>query len=343
MSHISSRPVTITVVPTSRRQASRTVAKASGSRSFSAGGELPSCSRSRARGTGRPAGRAPPDRRNRAGPARTWSSSALTAPVRSAMRPRNSRRLALELVIGQVLEAGLVAWMASTIGWIFLTSRSNRVPKTFVSQRLKHLRPNITRAGGWPRPPRRAPSSGWSGPAALGRESSVAEISMRRHRDARGPARAAPGPRSPARANTTTIRQPRQGLGLAPLEQVPRRIGADQEREALPRLARREQPGAYRRCRTARAGPARPARGAKRGLAGDGQHHHPAARPRRGASMLARLEGLLPRRDEAQLVQAQGLCRRLGDDQVTVMDGVERPAEEADGIGVAGGRGRALR
>src|SRR5262249_60884369 len=78
-------------------------------------------------------------------------------------------------------------------------------------------------------------------------------------------------------------------------------------------------------------------------VGGEADDDAPVGAGRRGPPLLERR---LAGRQEAQLVQAEGLQRDPSDDQVAMVDGVERAAEEADGghgrAGVTSGLGSAV-
>ena len=57
-----------------------------------------------------------------------------------------------------------------------------------------------------------------------------------------------------------------------------------------------------------------------------------AARSAGGGGVAAELERLLAGGNEPELVEAERLGGDLGDDQMAVMDGIERAAEEADAM-----------
>jgi len=76
-------------------------------------------------------------------------------------------------------------------------------------------------------------------------------------------------------------------------------------------------------------------------FASDGKLNHP--NPVSGIrTMAAHFKGLLARRHEPQLGEGQRLHRRLGDEQMTVVDGIEGPTEQSDHQESAGSEGHAL-
>ncbi len=115
------------------------------------------------------------------------------------------------------------------------------------SEFLKHPS-NITPAPRYTLPPGLAPNIGSTGRRATRRRISVAEISIRGtryHLVTPGRIRELnPGP-----GEGDDLGQSRDQRSLPPLGQLARRIGADQEREALPRLPGRQRPEGCRRCR----------------------------------------------------------------------------------------------
>ena len=130
-------------------------------------------------------------------------------------------------------------------------------------------------------------------------------------------------------------RRPRSGPGrAAPPPGARRRSSAaasapSSSDERDPGLPRRGAPAACRPCRRAPARSSSARSTAKPGVAGDGQLQHGG--PVVGeAAWRPALERLLAGRHEPELVQAQRLGGDLADDQMAVMDGIERAAEEAD-------------
>src|ERR1035437_7054835 len=138
MFHVSSRPVTFTVVPTSRRAASRTVANASGSSSSSA-----SRISSRYFPSNPPEPAAPVGSRSMrsrsSGSAAVFLVSfsaaicALSSAVRARIASRNFSVCALSSASPTDFSRSPIPLISSTIGWTRFRSRSCRVPTPYPS------------------------------------------------------------------------------------------------------------------------------------------------------------------------------------------------------------------
>ncbi len=125
-----------------------------------------------------------------------------------------------------------------------------------------------------------------------------------------------------------------------PVLELPRRVGAEQERQRGPGVARHEGPQGVDGVRRPRALELQPLhREPRRALHRELQHGGPVG-GRRG--VLPQLERLLPGRHEPQLIQAERLGGSLADDQVTMVNGIERAPEEADLHEAPGPAGQAL-
>ena len=133
----------------------------------------------------------------------------------------------------------------------------------------------------------------------------------------------------PGRAKTTIRASAGSSVRPVPGPELRRSIGAEEEGPGHTGLAVAEA-----QQRLDRVGGAFPselrALHREAGRPGDGQlqHRGPVGG---GGGVTAALEGLLARRDEPQLVEAERFGGDLADDQMAVVDGIERAAEEADG------------
>ena len=137
------------------------------------------------------------------------------------------------------------------------------------------------------------------------------------------------GHRLPGRANTTISARSRQLVRLPPSRQLGGGIRAEQEHElraGLPRAqgAQRVHRVGWRR--PLQLGPLHARTPASPATASI--EHRRARLGRRG--VLAPLERLLPGGHEAQRVQPKLLGRDLSDDEMPMVNRIERPPEEAD-------------
>ena len=123
--------------------------------------------------------------------------------------------------------------------------------------------------------------------------------------------------------------QPRQLVRAVPGIELGGRVGTEQQREGRLGLASAKGLQGVHRVRGTLTLELR-ALDREAGAPRDGQLEHDGAM-RGGRGVAPLLERLLPGREEAQLVQAERLRRDAGDDQVAVVNGIERAAEEADG------------
>ena len=256
MSQASSCPVTCTVVPSSRRHASRTVANASGSRSSSAAASSffhwVSSSWKRRSSPSRSAGSA-----QACLAARTSSSSFRRAPVRSSRRARNFAVCALSSSSVRSLSRSSSRWMAST-------DRLDALPLPFEPRAEDRGHECLDHAGSKYNRCLVIYSATASGTQyRMDRPSLHPAADLRggdvdgRHLDDASDQGSA-GHRAPGRANTTisASRPPRPPPASRTARRRRPRPGGARARRPAPVIARR---AGYPPCRTGPAGPARPA------------------------------------------------------------------------------------